>query len=295
MRKYLGICIAVALLGAVCVALAIVPAAAYPPGWAVQQQLQGAGVVSCKVARLQGQVCVVYRTTSNAIYVRHSGDYGVTWGAAVCLDNGVYGNLDPAVVFGLATQQRCYVLFPGKRNGSSYYQTQVYTSQDWGATWSFLWRSAGSYNQDSVAAARVSDTGGIWFAFTDDSNGHEEVRNGTIGGDSVVEGTYISANDTVGSLQPAITCWQGNNAMVVWVDQTGNGWSRSHLMAKRFDGGGWAGPTPIPDSDNEPNYRAILPSVCFGSSSIVVVYQGQNLDGTYFVGRYACTTTGGYA
>lgn len=157
MKKLLAAMLFLALVVAVLCALCP-PVTAYPTGWTVQQQLAGTDAVSCDVAAFTTHVWVTWRTTSNSIWVKHSDDYGVTWSTATCLDNGVYGNLDPVVVSGNTGEQRVYILFPGKRNGGGHYQTQVCTSINWGDSWGLLWNSTGATDRIYVDATSATPT-----------------------------------------------------------------------------------------------------------------------------------------
>ncbi len=287
-----------AIAAAVAVSLALVPrvASAYPLGWTLQRTVVGGDAAACDVAAYGPHVWVTWRTASTgAVYVRHSADRGVRWDGAVCLDNGAYENGDPSVSVGSTTGHLVYVMFGGKRDGGGYYQLQLYKGSSWGASWSRTYVSGGAENKQQADTARAPSSNTIFYTYTSDASGVAEVYWGKISIDgTVLPGTRRSSDDGIASSQPAIAANDYANAIIVWKDDAGDGYNRSHLLeCHTGDGGSSWVRRHIPDADNEPSYRLTCPAVAWDINAIVVTCVGQRVsDSTYFVGRFNCTTMG---
>lgn len=297
-KKLISIALIIGILAAVFILLLLVPSVvnAYPTGWTLQRRVVSDDAVSCDITAINSNVWVTWRSASTgSIWVRSSADLGATWGEPTCLDNGAFGNRNPVVVVGSETSQYVYVLFPGKRDGGGYFQTQVYRGTGMGSSWSRTWHSTGNSNKSSVDAARAANSGTVFMTFTNDSTGVEEVSWGKIGTNgTVTTGANRSAADGIDSSMPSIAANGYSDVMIVWCDAAGGSFSRNHLVESHSGDGGdtWTGGV-IPDNDNDSAYRQSYPSIAWDTNQIVVTYQGQKTsDSTYFVGRYNCTPMG---
>lgn len=271
-------------------------AQAYPTGWTVQRQVVGNDAAVCDVAAYGAHVWVTWRTQSTgAIWVRHSSDQGATWAAEVCLDNGAFENGDPCVVVGSNTSQHVYVMFAGKRDGGGRYQLQFYRGSSWGAAWERTYLSVSASNKTQVDASRAAQSNTIFFAYTDDVSGVPEIYWGKVAVDgTVLVGTRRSTDDGISSNSPTVAANDYADAIIVWKDESGGGFNRSHLLECHTGDGGdnWTG-QHVPDVDNESSYRLTCPTVAWDTNEIDLVCMVQNVNtGLYFVGRFACTTMG---
>jgi hypothetical protein len=295
-RKCVVLVIGAMLLALACCAALAPTAGAYPAGWTLQQQVVAGDAAACDVTAFANFVWLAWRTSSTgSIWVRKSADFGATWGPGVCLDNGAYPTGNPVVVVGASSAQLVYVMFPSSRDGGGYYQLQLYQGTSFGDAWARTYVSGGATNKAWVDAARAPDSGTIFYTYTDSGSGADEIYWGKVANNgSVTPGTVRSAVDGIASTQPSIAANGYANAMIVWAENSGGGWTRQHLEECHTGDGGDNWTTQfIPDNDHETDYRQIYPSVAWDNNSIAVVYMGIVVaDGSYYVGRYGTTPMG---
>lgn len=301
--RVLGLALAAALTAAILAALFVAPyARAYPTGWTLQNQIVGSGAAAVDVHALANHAWVTWRVAAtNAIYVRHSADYGATWEPAVMLDDGTFANGDPVVVSESTVLGYVYVMFPGGRDGGGAFQIQLYQGTNFGASWTRTWYSTTPGNKLQLDAARGPDSGTIYWACTSDVLGTTEVFWGKIWNDGTLDvGDWLSCpptgpSDGIASLDPAIAANGFQNAIVVWRDNPGGAYTREHILETHTSDGGasWAANRVIPDADNEVDYRLTWPQVAWDYNTISVVALCQTVaDGAYHVSSFQAGTVG---
>ncbi len=265
-------------------------AGAYPNGWTVQQRPVASGALNCDMDAYYSYVCLAWQKADGSIALKRSSDSGATWSGEFVVEDGIYENGPPTVVFGSPASQSVYVIWAGKRDGNGCFQTWIACSNDWGSTFpaSSRWHSTGSSNKTEQDACLPRDSNEIIWTYTNDAGGTDEVYWGKIApGGTVTTNGRLSSADGIESHQAVVACKSGAGAMAVWTDEAGAGYTRRHLVCGRTTNAiAWGAPGsgPLP-SDSA--YRQGCPSAFWAEQYVVVAYRGQRVDnGHFFFGRY---------
>ncbi|MFH1150431.1 MAG: DUF5719 family protein [Actinomycetota bacterium] len=277
------------------------PAAAYPTGWTLQQEVCGSGATEVDVDAFDNYVYVVWRASDNVIYFRRSTDYGVTWDAPLVVAPNSVTNEGPVVCRG-ASAGYVYVLCTRKPLGVGY-ETWIYQSQNNGESFSNIYQTDGSSNRRYLDACRMPGTNEIIYVWSDDVSGTYEIRWGviTVNGTVSPQADQISPNgDGIAGTYPTVAGEGSNNILIAWQEAQGGGFDHAHLRCNMTTnrGAAWGESYSgnVPDNSNEPDHIARTPVAFWDTSpggTPGVVYSGEDEDaGHYYAGRYRIGTGG---
>lgn len=244
-------------------------AAAYPPRWTVQTVVENAlNATAVSVDYWGSYIFIAFRTDTGAIYFQRSTDYGSTWEAPVCIDDGAFGTDGHIKIMegcNSGNGPYIWIFYASKRDTGSdgWCEAWIARSDDRGATWPtdtstdestkpHRWHSGSTHWQYTLDADLLDGLNQIMVVCTEKRN------------DVWAEIKYLAYIDTGGTIHERsekwvsslnddhshnckIACENNTDAVVVWSDRDPGDASHHSVQASWTDdkGATWNGPTEV--------------------------------------------------